>query len=119
VRNYRDLDVWRKAMVLARQVYRVSGGFPGSERFGLTAQMRRAATSVPSNIAEGHGRGTDLDFRRFLHMARGSLAELDTQLTLAQMLGFLDDHGFQELRSGVVEVRKMLNGLIAVLARKA
>ncbi|MFO8006904.1 MAG: four helix bundle protein [Candidatus Brocadiia bacterium] len=96
VRNYRDLQLWRKAMLLARQVYEASAAFPAEERFGLTAQIRRSAVSVASNIAEGHGRGTDRDFAHFLHVARGSLAELDTQASLAQMLGLLAEADFPE-----------------------
>ncbi|MFO8006233.1 MAG: four helix bundle protein, partial [Candidatus Brocadiia bacterium] len=92
----RDLQLWRKAMLLARQVYEASAAFPAEERFGLTAQIRRSAVSVASNIAEGHGRGTDRDFAHFLHVARGSLAELDTQASLAQMLGLLAEADFPE-----------------------
>jgi len=84
-RHYRDLLVWQKAMELAREVYRSTESFPHSEMFGLRTQMRRSAVSVPSNIAEGHGRLTDPQLRNFLGMARGSLYELQTQTELAVM----------------------------------
>ncbi len=89
-RHY-DLDVWKDAMRLVREVYRISAAFPESERFGLTSQIRRSAVSVPSNIAEGAARGSRADLIRFLIIARGSLAELDTQVWIARDLGFLAD----------------------------
>jgi four helix bundle protein len=83
-----DLDVWKDAMRLARETYRITSAFPASEKFGLIAQMRRAAVSVPSNIAEGAAKGTRGELTRSLLIARGSLAELDTQFWLARDLGF-------------------------------
>ena len=85
------LDVWKDSMRLAREIYRVSSAFPDSERFMLAAQMRRSAVSVASNIAEGAGRGSRLEYARYLRIARGSLMEVDTQLWIARDLGFLDD----------------------------
>ena len=82
-----DLDIWKEAMRLAREVYRLSADFPADERFGLTQQVRRSAVSVASNIAEGAGRGRNAEWVQFLLVARGSLLELDTQLWLAQDLG--------------------------------
>ena len=90
MRKHEELRVWQDAMTLVEMVYRHTNAMPEGERFGLTAQMRRAAVSVPSNIAEGAARGSDADFVRFLHMARGSLSELDTQLQLAARLGFIE-----------------------------
>ena len=90
MRAHHQLRVWQDAMALVRRVYELSGRFPADERFGLTAQMRRAAVSVPSNIAEGAARGTSKEFSQFLMIARGSLAELDTQLRIAHDLGFAD-----------------------------
>jgi len=87
-RPHHDLRVWQEAMVLATDVYAATAAFPDTERFGLVAQLRRAAVSVPSNIAEGCARATDRELLHFLHVARGSLAELDTQLRLAERLGF-------------------------------
>jgi four helix bundle protein len=87
-RPHQRLEVWRDAMKLVEAVYRCSAGFPDSERFGLTLQVRRAAVSVPSNIAEGAARRSTPEYLRFLSIARGSLSELDTQLQLAKRLGF-------------------------------
>ncbi|WP_201312863.1 four helix bundle protein [Dyella sp. EPa41] len=90
-RPHHGLRVWQDAMQLVARLYQATSGFPEDERFGLTSQIRRAAVSVPSNIAEGAGRGSAREFVRFLLVARGSLAELDTQLRIAQNLGFLQD----------------------------
>ncbi|OHE90198.1 MAG: hypothetical protein A2213_02465 [Lysobacterales bacterium RIFOXYA1_FULL_68_6] len=87
-RPHERLDVWRDSMELVEIVYRMSETFPDSERFGLTAQMRRSATSIPSNIAEGAARRSSAEYQRFLSIARGSLAELDTQRQIAVRLGF-------------------------------
>jgi len=87
-RPHERLDVWRDSMELVEMIYTLSSGFPGSERFGLTSQMRRAAVSVPSNIAEGAARRSTPEYLRFLSIARGSLSELDTQLQIAIRLGY-------------------------------
>jgi len=89
-RPHHDLKVWQQAMDLARLVYTISRDFPAGERFGLTSQVRRAAVSVPSNIAEGCARGSQRELVQFLYIARGSLSELETQLQLADDLGFCD-----------------------------
>lgn len=89
VESYQDLTVWQRAMQLARETYQVTQTFPNDERFGLTSQMRRAAVSIPSNIAEGWGRQTTNQYIQFLQVAQGSAAELETQLILAVDLGFL------------------------------
>ena len=93
MRPHHELRVWQDAMALVGKLYALTAGFPAEERFGLTAQIRRAAVSVPSNIAEGAARGTVRDFLRFLIVARGSLSELDTQVRIARHLGFGDDPG--------------------------
>jgi four helix bundle protein len=111
VRYYRDLLVWQKAIRLAQLVYKVSEHLPSSEMFGLITQMRRAAVSVPSNIAEGRGRNTTGAFIQFLSFAEGSLAELDTQLFLAIELGFLGSAESSEAFEQIVEIRKMLQTL--------
>ena len=87
-RPHERLDVWRDAMSLVESIYRITRRFPEEERFGLTSQLRRAAVSVPSNIAEGAARRSTLEYLRFLSMARGSLSELDTQLQIAQRLNY-------------------------------
>ncbi|WP_347260538.1 four helix bundle protein [Rudaea sp.] len=115
-RHY-DLDVWKDAMRLVREIYRATTEFPEHERFGLTSQMRRAAVSVPSNIAEGAARGGRTELVRFLTIARGSLAELDTQLWIARDLGFLDEA--QPLQSMLQLLNARLNALINVNRTRA
>jgi four helix bundle protein len=102
-------------MALARRAYALSEGLSKSEAYGLLAQMRRAAVSIPSNIAEGHGRLTDMQFRHFLGNARGALYEMQTQLELAGSLGYLDEKNVRELMDHGAEVARLINGLIAVL----
>jgi four helix bundle protein len=115
IRSYRDLIVWQKAMDLAKQVYVLSKTFPADERFGLTQQLRRSIVSVPSNIAEGSGRGTTGDYLRFLHIARGSLFEAQTQLDLAEQLGFSSKTDLQRILPLCNETERMLNALITKL----
>ena len=111
--DYRDLVVWQRAMDLVESVYLATAGFPRDEQFGLTSQMRRAAVSVPSNIAEGQGRrASDADFVRFLQIALGSLCELETQLELAVRLKMMDKQGANGLRASGEEAGRLLNGLI-------
>lgn len=114
-RHFRDLLVWQKSMQLAQKVYQNTADFPKQEMFGITSQMRRAAISVPSNIAEGHGRLTDANMRVFLGHARGSLFELETQIELARRLDYLQTESERDLLESCQEVGKMLNGLLAVL----
>jgi four helix bundle protein len=113
VRTFRDLVVWQKAMDLVTEIYRVTQQFPKEEIFSLTSQLRRAAVSVPSNIAEGQGRITEKEFRQYLGNARGSLAEVETQINIAKNLSYLDDSNFQNLSAMVAEVGRILNGLIS------
>jgi four helix bundle protein len=115
-KDYSDLIVWRKAMNLARLAYAETAGLPKSEAYGLLAQIRRAAVSIPSNIAEGHGRLTDSQFRHFLGNARGSVYELRTQFQLAGDFGYLAAMPIRELMDASTEVMRLLNGLIASLA---
>lgn len=115
VRSYRDLIVWQKAMTLAAAVYRSTESFPKSELYGLTAQLRRAAVSVPSNIAEGQGRVSTGEFRQFLGHARGSLLEVETQVLLAQTLGYLGCELGGDLLRQSAEVGRGLNGLMTSL----
>lgn len=110
--DYRNLQVWTKAHQLTTAVYRVTGTFPKEEIYGLTSQMRRAAVSIPSNIAEGSGRGSNPDFIRFLRIASGSVNELEYQCLLAQELGFMQTDSQQQLTTQISEVRRMLSGLI-------
>ncbi|MGH9564181.1 MAG: four helix bundle protein [Terracidiphilus sp.] len=114
-KDYRDLIVWQKAMVLARSAYAATAKLPKSEAYGLLSQIRRAAVSVPSNIAEGHGRLTDLQFRHFLGNARGSIYELRTQFQLGADLGFIDRQSITELMDQSEEVTRLINGLLTSL----
>ncbi len=112
MKDFRQLQVWEKGHRLALEIYRVTQSFPREELYGLISQMRRSATSIPTNIAEGCGRRTDLDFARFLQFAMGSASELEYQLLLARDLGFLNDEGYQPLTEDVEEVKRMLTGLL-------
>jgi four helix bundle protein len=118
LKNYKELDVWRKAVALALATYKATETFPNAEKFGLTAQIRRAATSVPANIAEGWGRGTTKEYIQFLLIARGSLMELETHAIIAHGLRYLSEVDRADLIEQVNEVGRMLNGLIQSL-RKA
>jgi four helix bundle protein len=117
-RSYRDLIVWQKAMGMARSTYQVSRDLPKTEAYGLVSQMRRAAISIPSNIAEGHGRLSDLQMRHFLGNARGSLYELQTQLELAGDLGLVEEIKVRDLMGQGAEVARLINGLIASIAER-
>jgi four helix bundle protein len=116
-RHYRDLQAWQKAMLLAKAVYRETEDLPSNERYGLQSQMRRAAISIPSNIAEGHGRLNDGHFRQFLAVSRGSLFELQTQLELAGDLSLLNLQSAKALIKQCEEVARLINGLLAVLRK--
>ena len=118
-KNFRDLIVWQKAMSLARSAYSLSLALPETEKYGLLVQIRRAAVSVPSNIAEGHGRLTDQQFRYFLGNARGSLYELQTQIELAVDLRFLDQECGRKLMEQGNEVARLMNGLLASLGEQS
>lgn len=109
--SYRDLIVWQKGMTLVKRVYQVTSTFPTEERFGLVSQMRRAAVSIPSNIAEGQARHTTGEFVQFISHSEGSVAELDTQLTLAIELGFCSRSEVEDVFQLIVELQKMLNAL--------
>jgi len=119
VRSYKDLVAWQKSMDLVTAVYRASQGFPKEEIFGLVSQIRRSAVSVPSNIAEGHGRTSRKEFQYFLSNARGSLAELETQLTIAYQLAYIDETGIKQLLDRLGEVGRILNGLLTALKRSS
>ncbi|MCK4570907.1 four helix bundle protein [Candidatus Bipolaricaulota bacterium] len=117
--SYRDLVVWQKAMALVSAIYKLTASFPGSERFGLTSQIQRAAVSVPSNIAEGQGRLSTKEFRQFLGIARGSLKELETQLLISIDLAYAGAEEVDECLGLADEVGRMLNALIKALERKS
>jgi len=110
--SYRDLIAWKKAKELALAIYVCTRDFPKAEMYGLTAQMRRSAVSVPSNIAEGKGRYSQRELVQFLHHARGSLLELETQLEIASELGYVDPPTFKRVAGTAAELGRVLNGLI-------
>ncbi len=112
---YQRLIAWQKAMELTIDIYNVSKNFPQNERYGLTAQLCRAAVSVPSNIAEGRGRGSRADFRRFVQQARGSLYELQTQLLIAWRLQYVSEKDHQHLMNLSTDVIRLVSGLIRSL----
>jgi four helix bundle protein len=118
VHCYRDLLVWQKAMDLCVEVHGAALDFPKQEQFGLTAQINRAVVSIPSNIAEGHGRRTTADYLHFLSIARGSLNEVETQLTLAMRYRYLPSPDHDTLLEQCFEVGRMLNGLMDALDRR-
>jgi len=109
--NYKDLLVWQKGITLVRQTYEATSKFPDNERYGLVSQMRRAAVSVPSNIAEGQARHSTGEFILFISHAEGSLAELETQFVIAIDLGYCTKTGSMEMLNLLEELRKMLNSL--------
>jgi four helix bundle protein len=116
--HYRQLKVWQKAMDLAKQCYLATRVFPTEEKFGLISQIRRAAVSVPANIAEGNSRTHTKEFLNHLSMARGSLAELETLLLLSEQIGFLAEESCAALLSMCDEISRMLSGLKKSLEEK-
>ncbi|MGB8011239.1 MAG: four helix bundle protein [Terriglobales bacterium] len=117
-RSYRDLLVWQKAKTLAVHTYKATANFPRAETYGLTSQIRRAAVSVASNIAEGQGRLTSGEFRHFLGQARGSLLEAETQLAIALDLGFLERTAYEALEQESCQVLGLLDRLLNSLIKK-
>jgi len=117
VRHYQELIVWQKAMDLVMLVYAATNSFPQKEVFGLTNQLRRAAVSIPSNIAEGQGRKTTRDFFHYLSISNGSLQELETQVILASRLNYLDEDQQSEILDRSAEVGRLINGLVKSLSK--
>jgi len=111
--TYRDLVAWKKAIELVTEIYKATAGFPKDELYGLTSQLRRAAVSVPSNIAEGQGRLTKGEFQQFLGHARGSLLEVETQIIIALNLTYLNQDQANRLLSLAAELGRILNGLLS------
>ena len=115
VRSYRDLKIWQKGIELAKMVYALTRKFPKYETYGLADQLRRSAVSVPSNIAEGQARQHTGEFRQFLYMALGSLAEVDTQIVIALEMSYITDEEAGAIQSLIIELQKMIHALIARL----
>ena len=105
--NYKNLKVWQKSVDLAVRVYKSTEAFPKEEVYGLTSQVRRCSVSIPSNIAEGSGRNSDKEFNNFLGYSQGSSFELETQLIIANRVGYLEDENFQTLQEDITEIQKM------------
>jgi four helix bundle protein len=118
VESYRDLVAWQKAMTLVEGVYAATSKFPGDERFGLVSQLRRAAVSIPSALAEGHQRASTREFSHYLSIARGSLGEVETQLLIAQRLGYLGSTDMKPLLALCEEQGRVLRGLRKSLDNK-
>jgi four helix bundle protein len=116
--NYSDLIVWQKAMDLVTEIYKITALFPNEERFGLSSQARRAAVSIPSNIAEGHGRKSTGAYLNHISISYGSLMELETQIQIALRLNFISTDELHRLLEKTNEIGKMLNGLKNSLASK-
>lgn len=114
-KSFRDLDAWKKAIDLTTSIYVATREFPNDQRYGLSQQMQRAAVSIPSNIAEGHGRKTNGEFAYFVRISRGSVSELETQTLVSKNLGFLDDPSFEVLEVQIETVGKLINGLLTYL----
>ena len=113
--THKDLEVYKHSLDLVEQIYQLTAHLPASENFGLISQLRRASISLPSNIAEGSSRGSTKDFIRFLNMASGSLAELETQLVIAERLGYITFS--QDMQNTIVAIRKMLYRLKQSLSK--
>lgn len=108
--NFRKLDIWKKSIELVTQIYELTNKFPVHERFGLIFQMQRAAVSCPSNIGEGSAKSSNKDFSRFLEISLGSLIELETELTVAKNLEYIDIKIFEQLQNEIIELQKMIYG---------
>ena len=118
-RSYRELIAWQKAMKFVTEIYGVTQRFPSEERYGITNQLRRAAVSVPSNIAEGQARFSQKEFHHFLSQARGSLAEIETQLLIARDLRYVQSAKADALLAAADELGRILNGLLASIKNRA
>ena len=118
MQSHKGLNVWKMAIDYAVDVYTVTRGYPKDELFAMVSQMRRAASSISMNIAEGYGRGTDKEIIHFLYIAAGSASESDTQLILSLRLGYIDIECYEKLSTQVEVIRKMLNSLITSIKKK-
>ena len=117
-RSRKELNVWQKSYELCLKIYQITAKFPNEERYGLTSQIRRSVVSIPSNIAEGYGRKTTLDYIRMLYISYGSVCELETQILLAGDLGFIDKGELDTAKKDIAEIERMLKALIKSLENK-
>ena len=118
LKSFKDLNVWQKSYNLCLRIYKVTKRFPKDEMYGLTSQIRRSAVSIPSNIAEGYGRKTTLDYVRFLYIAYGSVCELATQTMISGDLGYVGKKSCQEIKEEIGDVERMLKSMIKSLGIK-
>jgi four helix bundle protein len=112
MRDFHDLSIWSKSHLFTLKIYSMTKNYPKEELFGIVSQMRRSASSVPTNIAEGCGRNSNPDFKRFLVMASGSSSELEYQLILSKDLEYISESSFKELEAELIEIRKMIHSFI-------
>jgi four helix bundle protein len=115
MKNYKELDVWQKSIDLVMELYKITESFPAEERYGLISQIQRAGVSIPSNIAEGWGRGSTKEYVQYLRISRGSLAELETHLIIAQKLNYISEKNIMDLQNKITIIGKMLNNLMKSL----
>lgn len=118
MKTHKDLDVWNLSIELVTAIYKITQKFPEEEKYGLTAQIRRAAVSIPSNIAEGAARGSDKEFIRFLYFSMGSTMELETQFIISKNLSYLNEETFNKINTELNSIGKMINGLIKHLKNR-
>jgi four helix bundle protein len=118
MRPHENLDVWKKAIDFVVELYKATDRFPKDERFGLTSQLRRAAVSIPANIAEGAGRKSHKEFAHFLSNSQGSASEVETELLISSRLNYVEESSYQALRSSLDEIGRMLTGLCQHLEKK-
>jgi len=115
IRNFKDLKIWQRGVDLVKMIYQITSNFPSVEKYGIVSQMRRAAVSVPSNIAEGFMRRHNKEYKQFLYIALGSLAELETQIIISKELDFIKAEQSNDMLSVITELNKMTTGLIKCL----
>ena len=119
MRSHNNLEAWKKSVDFVVEIYRATDGFPKEEKYGLTSQVRRASVSIPANIAEGAGRKSDKEFIHFLSNAQGSASEVETELLIANRLGFLPDFKYNALCGSLDEIGRLITGLSNYLKRKS
>ncbi len=115
IKNFKDLKIWQKGIRLAKEVYLITDDFPSKETYGIVSQMRRAAVSISSNIAEGFMRKHNKEYKQFLYIALGSMVELETQIILSEQLNFLENEECNSIKANIDELNKMITGLIKCL----
>ena len=115
MRNFKNFQIWERSIILAKDIYELTERFPTNEKYGLSSQIQRATVSIASNIAEGSSRKSEKDFARFLEMAIGSAFEVETQLTIAKEIGYLNDARFIEIQSELIIIQKQISQFITKL----